>query len=110
MTAGEIIQAIASGEADGQLEAVFEAYKARRKYVARSTALVNQAELLPGTAVLISGSISPKYLVGVRGKVAERDLAPRAGCILVSVDAGEYTGRYGRELRVPANCLVRATA
>jgi hypothetical protein len=110
MTAGEIIQAIAAGEADGQLEAVFQAYRARHRYLRQTAAITNQAELTAGTRVLISGSIKPKYLAGVRGTVAPSDPMAKAGSILVDIDADQYTGRYPKHLRVPANCLVRAAA
>lgn len=97
---------LANGEFDSQLDQLAEAIRQRRKYVGRQKGLANQAAFTPGTAVVITGSISPKYLVGVTGTVSTRP-AHRAGDIQVDIDeAYRYrTRRFGPSVGVPAQCL-----
>jgi hypothetical protein len=105
MSAVDVVKAITAGEADDNLEAVFNAFKARSRYVRTELALANSAELSEGTAVRIVGGLKPKYLVGITGKISAYDSAPKAGYLMVDVDEDQYTGNYGKHLRVPANCL-----
>lgn len=107
MASADIVKAITSGGADDNLTAVFDAFKARSRYLRTQAAITNQAELAGGTRVRITGGISPKYLVGIAGEVSACDSAPKAGFLMVDIDETEYTGRFGHHLRVPANCLAR---
>jgi hypothetical protein len=109
MSAADIIKLIGSGDADDNLSAVFDALRARSKYVRTQVALTNSAELTVGTAVRITGGISPRYLLGIKGKVSPIDDTPKAGHLMIDINEDECTGRYGKHLRVPANCLARVT-
>jgi hypothetical protein len=109
MTSADIVKAITSGAADDNLTAVFDAYKARSRYLRTQEAITNQAELAPGTRVRIAGGIRPRYLVGIRGTVSPRDDSPKPGFLMVDIDESEDTGRFGHHVRVPANCLARVS-
>lgn len=109
MTLTEIVTAITSGEADQNITAVFDALKARQRYLRQQQSLANVAELTTGTKVRITNGISPQYLIGVTGMVSFNDLHPKPGFILMDVDDGQDTGRWsGKQIRVPASCLARA--
>lgn len=64
----------------------------------------------PGTKVRITGTIKPKYMIGLEGTVVPRPKAfagpVRAGTIYV--DMGVPIRRYGRILGIPAGCLEEA--
>lgn len=107
MTEASIFERITRGEFDTQLPPLFEALRQRRKYIAAQQGLQNAASMLPGDAVVISGSISPKYLVGVTGKVSTLP-PPKPGFIQVDIDPGQDTGRFrATSLGVPAGCLTK---
>jgi hypothetical protein len=101
----DVITHISSGYLDDSLDEISTAIKARHNYTSRMQALRNQAEFVAGTPVVISGNISPRYLLGVTGVVAERTTR-RPGDIAVDLDPGQRTGRYSStRLDIPAGCL-----
>ena len=107
MDIADIIQAITNGDADSDMATVSAALRARGKYLSQQKAMVNKATLAPGTRVTIRGNIRPKYLLDLTGTVSED--GHKAGFIMVDIDAGQYTGRYGKHLNIPASCLARAS-
>jgi hypothetical protein len=78
---------------------------ARTKQAART-----KASLSPGDRVRITGSISPKYLIGCEGTVASRQ-ARRGGDVQVQMDKDFLARRFsGAEVGVPASCLEKIEA
>jgi hypothetical protein len=108
ITTGAVVEQIARGDHDEQLTVIFEAIRARRKYLSSQRSLANQATLTPGMKVVITGRISPKYLIGLSAVVAP-DPAARPGSLMIDIDEGQYTGRYGKHVGVPADCLTAAS-
>jgi hypothetical protein len=108
--ADSIFDRIAAGDHDAQLEPMFRALNARRKYLAGQKAAANKSEMVAGTRVKITEGIRPHYLVGITGTVSTRP-ARRAGDVQVDVDPAcvGQMGKYGRggSVGVPANCLAR---
>jgi hypothetical protein len=107
-TEESIFTRLAKGEFDAQLDQLGQAVRDRRKYVSQQKGLENKAALAAGDAVVITGGISPKYLIGVTGTVSQR-AARRPGDVQVDIDE-EYrslTSRFGPSVGVPANCLAK---
>lgn len=102
---GDIVPAIMNGELDNSLSAIVEAINARRKVIRQAATLVNKVVLVPGTRVKLKG-LSPKYLNGLTGVIREGG-SRRTKDLPVLLDEGQYTGRYGRNISIPASALER---
>lgn len=96
-SAEEIASSIRKSELNTEdMLVIFEACKAKQKSIARMMVRT----LKPGDRVRI-GSIKPRYMEGVTGQVVEC----RETKIEIEIDEGQYTGRFGRKLIVPASSL-----
>jgi hypothetical protein len=78
------------------LEQIFDTLKIKQRSIARMMVRT----LNKGDRVRV-GNIRPKYLCGVTGEV----IATRETKIEVMLDEGQYLGRYGRKLIIPAASL-----
>lgn len=95
---------------DDELEVVFEAARVRDRQLRANKIAENFAQLTPGTRVAICGTIRPKYLLGVTGRVVPVP-TKRDGDIMIEVDsywrghAARYINSATGRVAVPANCL-----
>jgi hypothetical protein len=109
MSVTETVRFITTEANDADLDLIFTAFKARRKTLRNSAALVNQATFTPGTRVETI-NLSPKYLSGLRGTVVA-GTPRRAGDLLVNIDEESRYFVTGRRrfnldaLAVPASAL-----
>lgn len=100
---GDLVSAIETGSLDAELAGIAEAIRYRQRYLQDMKAAANKISMTPGTRVRLI-RIKPKYMIGLVGTVSSR--APqRRGDIAVDMD--EASGRFSRELSVPASCLER---
>jgi hypothetical protein len=108
-TASELIQGIAKGEFDTQLDEIAHVIGERRRYLRLQKGLQNRKALKPGTPCRITPGIKPKYLTGLTGKVSEQ--APtRSGDLMFEFDDESYlyvAHRFRRIVGVPASLLAR---
>lgn len=107
MDAQEVIQAIMTGAVDDKFTEVTDALRLRRRQIRDQLAMVNKVTLGPGVRVRLHG-LSPKYLNGLLGTVQPQP-ANRAKDIKVQLDDGQYTGRFSKNINVPASALQEVT-
>lgn len=102
-----VLGAIIDGEYDDALDRIAQAIRSRMAIVKDQTARRNVVTLTPGAKVRLQG-LSPKYLNGMTGIIVEDPLFrsnSRKATLSVALD-GPPIGRFGKTVRVPANCLV----
>lgn len=101
--ADSVFEQLAAGLYDDKLDALAQAVRARRQYVSAST-------LTPGTKVVVSSGIKPKYLIGVTGTISPAQ-ARRSGDLMVNIDEQYHArvARFGTHVGVPASCLSRVS-
>lgn len=102
----DILNQIRSGDFDSSLDTIIRTAVARRRYLQDVKGAQNQQEFVAGTRVRIISGIRPKYLIGLTGTVAD-DHASRSGDLMVEFDSGQFTGRFGHRVSIPASCLGR---
>jgi hypothetical protein len=96
-SAEAIASAIRKSELNTEdLELIYDACKAKSRAIAR----LMVRSLKPGDKVRV-GNIRPKYMAGTTGVVLET----RETKIEVLMDEGQYLGRFGRKIIIPAASL-----
>ena len=80
-----------------ELDAIYDAWKTRRKVVIALTALTNVSNIVKGDTVTING-VSPKYLNGIPCEVVK--VNDKTVVVRLPVTTGKY--RQGQELTIPA--------
>jgi hypothetical protein len=80
MPAIDIIKAIASGEADDNLDGVRSALEARHKWESG----VQFHALKVGDAIRLNNTVRPRYLVGAPGEIVDKNLTR----VVVRIDQG----------------------
>src|SRR5579872_779022 len=109
MTPREVVQHIADGEYDKELDSLIRVALDRRRYLQSVIATVNQSEFVPGTRVRLV-DIRPKYLIGLTGTVSQLP-STRRGDLMVEFDDQSYRyvqHRFQRTVGIPASSLRRA--
>jgi preprotein translocase subunit YajC len=102
MANADFIGDIISGVHDHQLEEMSEAIRQRKKLKRTQNTAMAMVTMKVGDVVILKG-LNPKYINGLRGKVVDLKRTK----ISVMLDEGQYTGRFGRRVVCPANCLDR---
>jgi hypothetical protein len=103
MTLTEIITAIASGDADENLTAVYEAYKERSRLLRSQRGTINRLTITPGTRVRLT-NIKPNYLIGREGVV----VTARTSSTRIAVEFDPSIPGWGNPVMVPATAVERA--
>jgi hypothetical protein len=99
MSSQDLVTRIISGEADDNLDSIYQAYRERSRIVRATKAAINRATITPGTRVRLV-NINPKYLRGRQGVVVAGGRGQR---IAVELDVPEP--RFGNPLNVPPTAL-----
>jgi len=106
ITQSQVLLAIAGGTCDDDLDAVFNVYKDRSKFVRNLGAVENYATITVGQKVELV-NISPKYLAGMTGEVTDKD--GKNFTVLLDpefrAEAGRYVGLDGKLTRVKPNLI-----
>lgn len=97
----EVLNDIARGNLDDDLDRIAREVYDRRKIVAGMRARATVRALRVGDKVRLVRNIKPRYLVGLTGTVKGK-LQTK---IDIVIDEGQDTGRFGRTLRTPASCV-----
>lgn len=103
-TAVDVIALVEAGDADDDLESLFNAVRARRAYVAQQRI----TRLKAGDAVRFNGTLKPTYLRGLYATFVRRD----RGKVVVKINEQTPTGtpqdrrRYTGEVRAEPDMLV----
>lgn len=92
------VQGIIDGRFDAELPDISAAVMARKKSIAVAASM----SIRVGDRVELNERISPKYLRGLVGSVVSKEGTSTAR---VQLDAGQYTGRYSKSLKVPTEVL-----
>ncbi len=99
MTLHDILTTIANGQLDNHLDTLQHAIKARRDYLAASTAAI----LKPGDTVTIQNT-RPKYLIGQHATVEKLNHST----VSVRFNDPMAARRFGSgTVRVPITCVTR---
>jgi hypothetical protein len=105
----KVCDLIETGRLDKYLVVMDESIRERRKRIRDKKPRVNLHKLKPGARVRITSGLRPRYLVGLKGEVKDRDEIPVMGrepsSKHIPVDMGRIVRRYGPIIWVPANCL-----
>lgn len=72
ITQSQVLLAIAGGTCDDDLDALYDTYKERTKFVRSLTVLENYTTIMIGQRVM-TANIRPKYLSGLTGEVTHKD-------------------------------------
>ena len=94
------VQGIIDGRFDLELPDISAAVSARKK----SMAVAASMSIRVGDRVEINERLNPKYLRGLVGIVKSKEGTSTA---VVQLDAGQYTGRYSKTLKLPTESLDR---
>jgi len=94
---GVFVEGIISGEFDSVLRELKGAIEERR----RALDIVRSAGIEVGSEVMVGNDVIPRYLRGLRGVVVEKETS----WIWIDANADEYTGRFGRRLRLPISVI-----
>jgi hypothetical protein len=97
--AKDFLACLERGDLDGQLEELTAKVIARTKEARVTKRAEVTASLKKGDRVRIVGKLRPAWIVGTEGKVGEKSIAK------VEVIFDKPQPRYGRSVKVPANCL-----
>lgn len=107
----EIFNEIEAGIWDDGIDAIIEACVARRKFVRDMKGAENQMQFQHGDHVRIA-NISPRYMIGVTGRINKQRTPNRRGDIMVDIDDHRYYGRvssrFSQTISIPASSLERA--
>lgn len=96
-SAEAIARAIRTSELSSEdMEILYDAMRVKQRAIARMMVRT----LKKGDRVRI-GNIKPRYMEGLTGEVVET----RETKVEVLLDEGQYTGRFGRKLIIPAASL-----
>ena len=104
-----IFDDINAGFWDDGLDAIIEMAVSRRNYLRKAKGAENQVMFKHGDAVRLI-NISPKYLIGVTGRVNKDRMPNRAGDLMIDIDEHHYSRishRFSRTVGVPASSLER---
>ena len=93
-----------NGADEAQVRSIFDAGNRRAKNIRAEAADLNAATLAVGDTVVLA-NLKPKYLNGLRAIVKSR-ISGKFRVEVVEADQFQL-GRYGRDLTVPASCLVK---
>lgn len=99
MNTMSILNAIAHGEVDDDLDRIYRELVDRRKIVKTRQATALVRALRVGDRVEVIGGIKPRYIVGAQGTVRGK-LQTK-----IEVELDEAVGRFGKRVRIPATCL-----
>jgi ribosomal protein L21E len=91
---------IIDGKHDGELSEITEAIRQRKKLNSSKNTAKAMATIKVGDVVVLR-NLSPKYINGCTGKVMSKKRTKFA----VRLDDGQYTGRFGLNVNVPATCI-----
>jgi hypothetical protein len=106
MTTFQDVAAFIGGASQAEVDSIFNLCKNRTKVIGTVAAAEAMSTMKPGDKVMITGRISPKYLIGATGTVSAQP-ASRSGSISVVLDHG--AGRFSgiTPIGVPASCLTK---
>lgn len=83
------------------LDAIYDAWKTRRKVIVALTALTNVSNIVKGDTVTLKG-LSPKYLNGITCEVTK--VNDKTVVVRMPFTTGKF--RQGQELTIPAAAVI----
>lgn len=104
MTLTEIITAIASGDADENIQAIYEAYRERSRLLRAQKSTINRLTIGLGQRVRLV-NIRPKDLVGLEGVVVKAPAGRRASRTRIPVLLDTPIPGFGNPIMAPATAV-----
>lgn len=95
-----IIQQIMNGDFDNNLTDMVEAIQERRKLTRFQNNFIAMVDIKIGDTVVLKG-LKPSYVNGLKAKV----IGKKRTKLSIEIISGQDTGRFGRFVTVPADCL-----
>ena len=95
-----IVERIMNGEFDNELKDISFWIGQRNKALRLKTTAKAMVEIKVGDIVVLR-NLKPQYVNGLTAKVTGKMRTK----LTVEIEDGQYTGRFGRKVTVPASCL-----